>query len=856
MPALVETADAVNAKEGARAPSDGDAVPVSVPNAARCCHCGRPNPPRARWHADWNGVPHTFCCAGCLGVARTIRAAGLDDFYERRTFDDGAPPIEGDARDEWSHWDETATQAGIVRAGERGTREVSLLVEGIHCGACVWLIESWLAREPGVVSASVNYATRRARVVWDPRRTRLSAVLRAFVAIGYRASPYDPRRREAGARREARTLLLRLAVAGLAMMQVMMFAVPTYVTVDGVEEAHRRLLEWASLTLTLPALLYSASPFFRGAWRDLRHRSAGMDVPVALGLAAAFGGSVWATFTGTGPVYYDSVTMFIALLLLARYIELVARQKAGAAIEALARARPATAERLLDWPSGQMVETVGAASLAPGDLMLVRPGATVAADGDIVDGRASLEEAMLTGESRPRAAAPGDAVLAGSVARDGALIVCVRAAGEATRLAGLERLAERAMGERPRVARFADRAARWFVATLLVLAAGTAVVWWNVDPSRVLAVTFAVLVVSCPCALSLATPAALAAAAGALARRHVVIARTDALETLARVTHVALDKTGTLTMGRMAVVGVELRGTATRDAALALAASLDAVSEHPLARALREAAPAGTALPRVDAVAIVAGNGVEGTVEGRRVRLGRPDFVVALSGRQAPPDVVPADAATTHVALGDASGLIAQFTLADTLRPGAADLVARLSRLGIVPVLISGDRTASVEAIARALGIADARGDAQPEDKRDALVRLQKEGAIVAMVGDGINDAPSLAQAQVSVSLGSATALAQQTADIVVLGDDLGRVADAIAHARRTYRVIRQNLAWAFAYNLVAVPAAAFGMVTPLVAAIGMSASSLLVVGNALRVARFRAADRESRRGMNAAAPT
>ncbi len=362
MPALLETAetaDAVDAKAPSRGPIGGDAVPASVPNAARCFHCGRPNPPRARWHADWDGVRHSFCCAGCLGVARTIRAAGLDDFYERRTFDDAAPPIEGDARDEWSHWDEAATQAGIVRAGESGTREVSLIVEGIHCGACIWLIESWLAREPGVVSVGVNYATRRARVVWDPRRTRLSTVLRAFVAIGYRASPYDPERREAGARSEARTLLLRLAVAGLAMMQVMMFAVPTYVTVDGVEEAHRRLLEWASLTLTLPALLYSASPFFRGAWRDLRHGSAGMDVPVALGLAAAFGGSVWATFTGRGPVYYDSVTMFIALLLLARYVELAARQKAGAAIEALARARPATAERLLDWPSGQAVETVG-----------------------------------------------------------------------------------------------------------------------------------------------------------------------------------------------------------------------------------------------------------------------------------------------------------------------------------------------------------------------------------------------------------------------------------------------------------------------------------------------------------------
>jgi Cu2+-exporting ATPase len=411
------------------------------------------------------------------------------------------------------------------------------------------------------------------------------------------------------------------------------------------------------------------------------------------------------------------------------------------------------------------------------------------------------------------------------------------------------------MGERPRVARFADRVARWFVGALLVLAAGTAVVWWHVDPSRVLAVTFAVLVVSCPCALSLATPAALAAAAGALARRHVVIARADALETLARVTHVVLDKTGTLTTGRMTVVGVDPQGTTTRDSALALAAALDAVSEHPLARAFRAATPAGATLPRVDTVAIVSGNGVEGIVAGRRVRLGRPDFVAALAGPDVTPDAGPTDTAATEVALGDASGLIARFTLADTLRPDAADLVARLSRLRIVSVLISGDRSASVEAIGRTLGIADVRGDAQPEDKRDALVQLQREGAVVAMVGDGINDAPSLAQAQVSVSLGSATALAQQTADIVVLGDELARVADAISHARRTSRVIRQNLAWAFAYNLVAVPAAAFGMVTPLVAAAGMSASSLLVVGNALRLARLGRDGTRSRRIESARVP-
>ena len=819
-------------------PSRGSEVGAG-PMASSCFHCGNPNPEPARWRAEVKGAPQSFCCAGCLGIARTIDAAGLDAFYDRRTAAIDRPEPENDARDEWSHWDEPAAQAGLVRATGDGMCAVSLLLEGIHCGACIWLIESWLARQSGVAHASVNFATRRARVIWDPNAAQLSRLLRAVVLIGYRAYPYDPARREALVRRESRALLLRLAVALLAMMQVMMFSVPTYITNDGVEPSHRLLMEWASLTLTLPALIYAGAPFFLGAWRDLALRRPGMDVPVALGLAAAFFGSAWATFRGEGPVYYDSVTMFIALLLCARYLELVARRRAGDAVEAVARARPAIAERLLGWPERNDVETVVAVSLANGDLVLVRPGSTVPADGEIVDGRAHVEEAILTGESRPRAVAPGAPVLAGSVVRDGPLVVRVAAAGEATRLAAVERLAERAAGERPRVVRLADRIGAWFVAALLVLAAITAIVWWQIDPSRGLAVTFAVLVVSCPCALSLAMPAALAAAAGALTRRNIVVVRTDALETLSRVTHVAFDKTGTLTTGRSVLNAVLPQGAATRDEALELAAALDAHSEHPLARAFRDAAPGSLHRPARDVI-VVPGSGVEGVVAGRRLRLGRPEFVAALSEGEVPPDAARIGAAATRVALGDSEGFIALFALSDAPRPGAADLMVRLRRLGIVPVLLSGDGAETVALVARALGIEDYRGDAQPADKHAAIARLQEGGAVVAMVGDGINDAPSLARAQVSVSLGSATPLAQWTADIVVLSDELPRIADAIVHARRTFRIVRENLAWALAYNLVAIPAAAFGYLTPLVAAFGMSVSSLIVVGNSLRAARMR----------------
>jgi Cu2+-exporting ATPase len=817
------------------------ASPRDVTDAEEgCYHCASPNPAGGRWRTFLNGAEREFCCGGCLAVANTIHAAGLESFYVARTApaDRASPEAGPEAGDEWSHWDDAAAQAGLVRVRAGGEAEVSLLLEGIHCGACIWLIESWLSRQRGVAEASVNFATRRAHVVWDPAQARLSALLRAVAHVGYRAYPYDPARREAYARRESRALLLRMAVALLSMMQVMMLAVPTYITVDGIEPKHRLLLEWASLTLTLPALLYSAAPFFRGAWRDIRHLRPGMDVPVALGLAAAFVASAWSTFRGDGAVYYDSVTMFIALLLLARYVEFVARRRAGDAIEGVARARPATALRMPGWPADREAETVGAAALAANDIVLVRPGGVVPADGDVVEGHASVEEAILTGESRPRGRASGDPVLCGSVVRDGALVMRVTAAGGATRLAAIERLVDRAAGDRPRVARVADRVATWFVGALLVLAAVTAFAWWHIDPGRTLAVTFAVLVVSCPCALSLATPAALAAAGGALGRVQVVIARPDALEALARTTHIVLDKTGTLTTGRIALQDtIPLLGAA-RDDVLALAAALDAQSEHPVAVALRQAA-ANASLPPVTALQVVPGQGVAGTLDGRALRLGRPDWVAALSGTPIPPEAAGVAATATLVALGDGDGCRALFALGDTLRPGARELIARLARLGIVPVLLSGDRAATVAATAAMLGIADARGDLLPDDKRAAVAALQADGAIVAMAGDGINDAPALAQAQVSLSLKSATPLAQWTADVVVLSDDLPRIADAIAHARRTFRVIRQNLAWAFLYNAIAIPAAAFGFVTPLLAAVGMSASSLAVVANALRLARM-----------------
>jgi Cu2+-exporting ATPase len=809
-------------------------VDTNLPDSASraCFHCGQPNPGNAQWRAVCDGAERRFCCAGCLGVAQTIRAAGLEQFY-RRCDVPGGPPQGLAGTDESARTAAAAEAAGLVLRLDDDLRETSLLLEGIRCAACVWLSETYLQRQPGVVAVSVNFATRRARVRWDSRQTQLAALLRAIAAIGYRAYPYDPARREALARKEARALLARTALALLAMMQVMMFAVPGYLSVDGVEHEYQRLLNWASFALTLPVVLYSAAPFFAGTLRDLRLHRLGMDLPVALGVGGGFVASAWATWSGAGAVYYDSVTMFVALLLVARFVELRARQRAGDAIEAIARDLPELAERIPDYPGSLRAETVTAAALRPGDTVRVAMGASIPADGEVIEGRSSVEEALLTGESWPRVKTLGHRVLAGSINRESPLLVRVIAAGAATTRAALARLVERAAGARPRAALLADRVAAWFVAGLLAVAAVTGIVWWQLEPERALAVTFAVLVVSCPCALSLATPAALAAAAGALGRRLILAVRSDALEALSRVTHVVVDKTGTLTTGHVELVRTEpLSG---RDAAtcVALAAALEQGSEHPIARALRGATRAEVGAQHVT---VTAGSGVEGVIAGRRHRLGRPDWVAGLHGAPLPAVAVAPD--VVAVALGDESGWLAWLSFSDTLRPTAPTLIASLHQLGLGVSLVSGDRLATVQNVAEAIGIADFHGDQSPEAKRAFVAALQHRGERVAMVGDGINDAPSLAQADVSLALGCAATLTQWTADVVVLGDDLGRIAEAFARARQAFRVIHQNLLWALAYNLVAIPLAATGHVSPLVAALGMVTSSLLVVANSLRLLR------------------
>ncbi len=773
-----------------------------------------------------------MCCHGCEAVARAIIAGRLESFYDHRT----APARTAEelvpvALRRMELYDQASLQQSFVQVDAGMVRQASLILEGITCAACVWLNEHQVGRLPGVLEFHVNYATHRARVRWDETRIHLSDILKAIAAIGYVAHPFDPGRQEALQKQERSRALRRLAVAGLGAMQVMMIAVALYAGDDsGMDLDMRSFMRWVSLVITVPVLAYSGQVFFRSAWRDLRRGRLGMDVPVSLALAGAFFASAWSTLTGTGQVYFDSVTMFVFFLLASRFLEMGARHRAGQAAEELVRLLPATATRLTE--DGE--QAVAVAELLPGDRVRVRPGETVPADGVVLEGASSLDESLLTGESLPRARTLGDTLVGGTLNVESPLVMRIEKVGEDTVVSAIVRLLDRAQTEKPAVALLADRVGGWFVAGLLVLAVGVAWYWWRHDPTHAFAITLSVLVVTCPCALSLATPAAVTVATGALTRVGLLTTRGHALETLAAATRLVFDKTGTLTRGELRLAEVHTEGGLPRARAIAVAAALERSSEHPVAQVLAAADPDGL---RGADVSSRPGQGVEGRVEGRLYRVGSPHFVAALSGVEVPQGA--AGSTSTRVALGDEGGVLAWFLLRDELRPDAFATIRALRRLGLETELLSGDAPGPVRAAAEALGVAEYRSGMSPEAKLERVRELQSRGAVVAMVGDGVNDAPVLAAAQVSLAMGSGTQLAHASADMVLLSERLGNLVTGIVQARRTVRVIRQNLAWALLYNVLAVPLAAAGWVAPWMAAIGMSLSSLVVVLNALRLKRI-----------------
>ncbi|MGL1834780.1 heavy metal translocating P-type ATPase [Rhodocyclaceae bacterium SMB388] len=801
-----------------------------------CYHCGLPVPPTTRHFVAIDGVRRRMCCVGCEAVAQSIVDNELTEYYRHR---DAMPEPQKEALpvelQELGLFDHPDFQKSFVQPVGENEREASLILEGITCAACVWLNEQHVARQPGVSLVEVNYATRRARVRWDERKTRLSEILAAIQAIGYRAYPYDAERSEQIAKRERRSMLWRVFVAGFGMMQVMMYAYPSYIAAEGDISADADLLmRWASLILTLPVVFYSAAPFFQRALRDLRLRSLGMDVPVALGVGSAFIASVWATLTNGPDVYFDSVTMFVFLLLLGRYLEMLARQKAVRGVEELGKVIPVFAERLSDDGAASKVPV---SQLLPGDRVRVRPGEVIPADGVVIDGDSEANESLLTGESRPVVKRSGSVVTGGSINIASPLLIEIRQVGDSTRLASIRKLMDRAAAERPAIATQSDRVARVFIVALLSLSALTYVMWQFIDPDRALWVFVSVLVVACPCALSLATPTALTVATDSLARMGVLVTRGHAIEALAGANRFVFDKTGTLTHGVMQVDALRVLDGSDEEAVRARAAALEQASEHAVAAGVRQAAE-GLALPEVVGLRSVTGRGVEGDIDGVTLRIGRPDFVAELAGTPVPEAIgsLERDGGSV-VAMGSDAGWSALFRLADVPREDASVLLGRLRHEGVPTAIISGDSAAAVSAVAARLGVDEAHAGMLPQDKQAwVAAKQQAPGAVVAMVGDGVNDAPVLAQAQVSVAMGGGTDLARNQADIVLLSESLAGLSRGIGLCRRTLVIIRQNLWWSFAYNFTSVPLAMMGLITPWMAGVGMAGSSLLVVLNALRL--------------------
>jgi len=789
-----------------------------------CWHCGEPLPATVV-QAQVGGELRAVCCHGCRAAAEWIEQLGLADYYSLRTQPATKPELsEAAERDSCLAWQRDEVARHVVRDLGDGRRETMLFVEGVRCTACVWLIERALQSLPGVASVQVNALARRARITWIEERVSLSQILERLVRTGYRAWPLHARALDDIRRQQARDALKRLVVAGFGAMQAMMFAAVLYLRgADAVDVSAEALFRWLGFIVATPVVMYSAAPFFKGAARSLAARHLSMDVPVAAAIALIYAASFVEALRGGGHVYFDSVSMFVFFLLAGRYLEMRARHHAGDLVDALARLTPSFADRRREDHS---LERIGIHELRAGDRVHVGEGGLVPADGVLLSPACRVDEALVSGESTPTLRRCGDALIAGSVLVDGPVDLRVERVGADTVLAGIAGLVERAQVERPQLSRAGEQTTGRFVARVLSLTVLTAAAWSVVDPSRAFAAALAVLVVSCPCAFALAVPAAITRALTVLARCGVLVVKPDAIAALAQTTHVVFDKTGTLTMLRL--TDVETFNDVSPEGALRLAAALARESHHPLARAIA-AACSDAALPAAAQVRSAAGLGLSGVVEGRELQLGSSRFIA--SSRRLPGH---ADA----ILLADQTGVIAAFHVSEQLRPGMRDVIDTLKALGLQLHIISGDATAKVADVAAKLDIARWRARASPADKLSELGTMRAQGARVLAVGDGVNDAPVLAGADVGVALASGAEIARASSDIVLAGERLSALVTACRIARQTVAVIQQNQRWALLYNLVAMPLAALGFVPPWLAALGMSFSSLCVIGNALRIGR------------------
>ncbi|WP_299005268.1 heavy metal translocating P-type ATPase [uncultured Shewanella sp.] len=813
----------------------------------RCFHCGEAVLSGKPLYTRIQNNDEAMCCLGCQAVSQAIVDAGLLNYYQFRTQSGTSQqhlvPTE---LTQFSAYDLNEVQEEFVYQ-QNQFKQVSLTIEGITCAACTWLIEHKLKQLPGIKNVSVNSTTERALIVWDPKLLKLSDILSQITHIGYQAHPFQIDEQEIKTKKDSRQFLLRLGLAGFATMQVMMFALALYSGFfTDLDHEFRDYFRWVSMLFAAPVVFYSAQPFYFSAIRALLMGRVNMDVSVSIAICGAYIASCIETINGSGEVYFESVSMFTFFLLLGRYFEQNARQKASVNASNLHKLTPLTANKV----NGETITEIPAKKLALGDIILVKPGEVIAADGKVLSGSSSVNESMLTGEPLPIIKKKQSTVFAGTINIDHPLNVEVTAVGQAQLVADIIRLQEAASHNKPKIALYADKFSNTFTAVVLILAGLSYFFWHFYSPSDAFWITLSVLVATCPCALALATPTAITCSTSILTRMGIISRQNDVLEKLPLIEHVVFDKTGTLTCGTFSIDSVTLvnqelahqeHGATTsytknlysKEDILTIAAALEAHSLHPIASAFRPFQQQNIIASQCQNEV---GLGISGIVNGKHYRLGSAEFIgVSPEFSQKEKNLKTGQ----MIWLSENNQLVANILLNDTIRVDAIDTIKQLQRSGCKVSMATGANGPQVKVLAEKLNISNVHQGLKPEQKLKLIRKLQ-QGAHVAMFGDGINDAPVLAGANMSIAMGSGAAITKSNADLILLGDHLSRFNDAMKVAKKTKAIIQQNLLWALGYNVLIIPLALSGHLLPYVAALGMSASSLIVVFNSLRLLKVK----------------
>ncbi|WOJ93896.1 heavy metal translocating P-type ATPase [Congregibacter variabilis] len=800
----------------------------TVQNLA-CFHCGDDVPAGSNFAIEIGGESRPMCCPGCSAVASMISQSGLERFYEQRTAFNDRPAADFESQQQsFAIYDDPVLAAQFSHTDGTGLSNARLLLGGVSCAACTWLIETTLQRMKGVHQATLNLGQSRLDICFDPKQLSMSDIFARVASLGYRVQPWQSSLQQDQAKQEYREDLRRLAVAGIGMMQVGMFAIALHAgDIQGISAEYQGLMRLFSLLVTTFVVVYSARGFFESAWRHLKFGALVMDLPVALAIGLAYGASAYASLLGKGEVYFDSVVMFTFLLLLARFLEKRLRYHDALAWQDAEQTLPDVAQVWIDdaW------ERVPRRQVKAGDRLLLRAGDIIPIDAKIRRGNSAVREDSFSGEALPRTVNTGDTVYAGTINIDDSLEVCATGSYADTRLAALQKSIDAARHDKPAVAKLADRIATGFIAGILLIASVTALIWWQIDPSRAFWIALSVLVISCPCALSLATPASLANAASLLRRQGVIVNGENALEALSTLDVALFDKTGTLTSGDFSLLSVAVLSDKYDERSVrAMATALQRHSNHPLASAFTSSSE----IADVRDVRYIVGEGLEGFVDNRRIRLGSLRFCQEIVPNLTPPPQEP----LYWISLCRDGEALAWLGLTDEVNKEATPVLEGLRQRGIATELLSGDASPRATQLGKALEFDRVATGLSPQDKLHRVASLQDSGATVLMVGDGLNDAPVLKRADVSIAVAGATDLAKAQADFVIMSGNLEKITLLLTVADQTRRVIIQNFSWALGYNALGIPLAALGWVPPWAAAIGMSLSSLLVVGNSMRLRR------------------